>query len=384
MNAFPPICRQIRLCSFFLSLVLFQSACSEITLPRLQWGEEKKDPSVSLRVKLELDSSVQQAAFPYRDACGQQQAFAIGAQLSQMLLVDSQKVFEHVIDYETPTNQQFTDAVLLYTVLERKYDLTIPRLESDGEYPAKATIRIRAVLKDTSTGKELYAETFDGQGRWRVASDEAGQDCEPIGVGIPVNSALESVSDNLVDSMRDSGRLQIAASQLVAKRQSSPEGVSQPSSPISPISTPVLQKNPVPETPSQSVVLHTQPVVTPSVQFRTKLVDANRNLVLEGGEALKLLFEVQNVSDSTIPSAYVELRGTPVLVEAFKQAVSLPVPLGSLKAGEKRTAEIRGRLPVINKKIHGALEVGIILSDGQPPGFHSILAEITPGRTPKR
>ena len=125
----------------------------------------------------------------------------------------------------------------------------------------------------------------------------------------------------------------------------------------------------------------TPPVASPSVQFRTKLLDANRNLVLEGGEALVLLIETTNVSGSTIPSAYVELRGTPVLVEAFKRVAPLPVPIGSLKPGEKRTAEIRGRLGQVTEKMQGELIIGIIVSEGLPPGTHSIRAEIYPGPT---
>jgi len=125
-------------------------------------------------------------------------------------------------------------------------------------------------------------------------------------------------------------------------------------------------------------------VVSPSVQFRTKLVDANKNLILESGEALALLIETKNVSDSTIPSAYVELRGTPILVEAFKRVAPIPVPLGSLKAGETRTTEIRGRLGQITETIQGELIIGIILSEGLPPGTHSILAEIQPGPTRKK
>ena len=120
------------------------------------------------------------------------------------------------------------------------------------------------------------------------------------------------------------------------------------------------------------------------MQFRTKLVDANRNLILEAGETIVLLIETTNVSDSTIPSAYVEIRGTPVLVDAFKRVAPLPVPIGSLKAGEKRTAEIRGRLGQIKETIQGELIIGIIVSEGLPPGTHSIRTEIKPGPTRKK
>ncbi len=124
--------------------------------------------------------------------------------------------------------------------------------------------------------------------------------------------------------------------------------------------------------------------MTPVVQFRTKLVDANRNLVLEGGEALALLIETTNISEKDIPSAYVELRGTPILVEAFKRVAPIPVPLGTLKAGEKRTAEIRGRLGTVSESSQGELIIGIILSEGLPPGTHSIRTEIQPGSSRKQ
>jgi hypothetical protein len=123
---------------------------------------------------------------------------------------------------------------------------------------------------------------------------------------------------------------------------------------------------------------------TSAVQFRTKLVDANRNLILEGEEAIVLLIEITNVSDTDIPSAYVELRGTPLLVEAFKRVASLPIPLGALKAGEKRTAEIRGRLGTISADSQGELIIGIILSEGLPPGTHSIRTEIAPSASGKK
>lgn len=122
---------------------------------------------------------------------------------------------------------------------------------------------------------------------------------------------------------------------------------------------------------------------TPSVQFRTKLVDANKNFVLEGGEAVVLLIETTNISDADLPSAYVELRGTPALVEAFKRVAPIPVPLGSLKAGEKRTTEIRGRLGQIRETMQGELIIGIILSEGLPPGSHTILTEVQPGPNQK-
>lgn len=362
--------------------MIFLSACSEITLPRLKWEDDNRDPSVPLRVRLEMDSSVKQAAFSYNDACGKEAAFEFGPQLSQMLLEDSQKVFQQVVERDDQALGSVVDAVLQYTVLEEKYDLTIPRMESDAEYPANATLRIRISLAEARTGKELYAENFEGHGRFRVTTEWDGNECTPVGIGIPINRALDEISDKMVDALRESGRLQIAAQQLVVQRQSAAGGVPQPFSPTAPIGAQVPGGYPTQPIPVSPPVV--QQAAIPSVQFRTKLVDANRNLVLESGEAVKLLLEIQNVSDSTIPSAYVELRGEPVLIEAFTRVVSIPVPLGSLKPGEKRTAEIRGRVPLVKKRSRGELIVGIILSEGLPPGIHSIRVEITPKRPSKK
>ena len=49
-----------------------------------------------------------------------------------------------------------------------------------------------------------------------------------------------------------------------------------------------------------------------------------------------------------------------------------------VQAGEKRTAEVRGRLGKIQKTIQGELIIGIIVSEGLPPGTHSIRTEIQP------
>ena len=366
-----------RCCILLVSSALLLTSCSGLTLPRLEWDEQRNDPSVPLRVKLELDSSVRQAAFPYNDACGNPQVFQVGSQLSHMLREDSEKIFQQVVTQDDLQVGNFVDATLHYTVLTKSYNLAIPRLESWSEYPANATLRIRAFLREKRTGKEVYSEIFEGHGDWKVSTDDAGNDCEPIGIGIPIDETLEAISDELVKTMRNSGRLQLAASQLVEQRQLVAGGAPQPLSSSPPI--PVAAPNP---STSTSPLVHERG--TPAVQFRTKLVDANRNLVLEGGEAVKLLLEVHNVSHAPISSAYVELRGTPVLVEAFKRVVSLPVPLGMLKVGEKRTAEIRGRLPRIRKQLNGELIIGIILSEGLPPSTHSILAEITPFRASKK
>ena len=76
--------------------------------------------------------------------------------------------------------------------------------------------------------------------------------------------------------------------------------------------------------PSQSI-----PVQKPSLSFRTMLQDANDNLVLEGGENLILQIEATNTSSEPLPSAYIELRGSQAIVNAFSQVTTLPISIGN-------------------------------------------------------
>ena len=155
-----------------------------------------------------------------------------------------------------------------------------------------------------------------------------------------LTSQSSSCSTNAID-----GAVEAAAETLAKEMASVMPRLGQPIE-ANPIQPQVASRRTQTQTQTQT---YQQQAVSPSVQFRTKLVDANRNLVLEGGETIVLLIETTNISDTDLPSAYVELSGTPALVNAFKRVVSLPVPLGTLKAGEKRTAEIRGRLGSISK-----------------------------------
>ena len=174
-----------------LGLVLALSACSKLTLPRLEFGkEEPQAPSVPLRVRVEIDPSVTRGAIPYKDACDSSQVLPLGTRLSRMLLADTRKVFQEVIEREDPSLGIYADAVLHFTLEQQEMDLYIPRRESWGEYPAKATLRLRMVLTEAPDGQEIFAGSVKGTGKWRVTTDEGGVDCEVEGVVIPASQLL--------------------------------------------------------------------------------------------------------------------------------------------------------------------------------------------------
>ena len=313
-------------------LVLLATACSKFNVPRLEFGEEEAiDPSVPLRVRIDLGPSVTGAAFPYKDACGAETVFPIGARLSEMLLADARKVFQEVIDRDDPSRGVVADAVLQFTVEEHTYQLSIPRLESWATYPAEAKLRIRATLREAQgqpgqggqeSGK-VYSASFTGTGQWKVVSDADGIACELEGIGIPVNDALDEVSEQLVEALRLSPRIHAAATRLLAGRMGASQGFGQPGP------------------PSRTSQVRPDDQVPPGLSFRVLLEDENGNRILEGGETVTLQVEVTNGGPAAAPEVAITLSGTAVLVQQFQN----PAPLGTLEVGDRRHVTLMATLP---------------------------------------
>ena len=92
-----------------------------------------------------------------------------------------------------------------------------------------------------------------------------------------------------------------------------------------------------------------------------------------------LQIEITNTGSAPISSANIDLSGSEPIVQAFSRVTPLPIPIGSLQPGEKKTTEIRGRMPVIKQQERGELIVSVNSADGGPAGSHKILAAIGPG-----
>ncbi len=286
------------------------------------------------------------------DACGLSYTIPVGKIITDTFLEVGQNRFNGV-RAEPPIGQAQGATLDGYRVIVDLQQFGFDPVTGGGEedrYHAMVDLNLLAVYEN-SRGTSL-AQTpltyHNSVTLWTPALTSQSSSCATGAIDGAVKDAAETLAKEMASVM---------------PRLSQPAELhsSQPEDPTTPVQAPVPQ------------------TLSPAVQFRTKLVDANRNLILEGGETIVLLIEVTNVSETDIPSAYVELRGTPRLVEAFKRVAPLPVPLGSLKSGEKRTAEIRGRLKAVTTASQGELIIGIILSEGLPPGTHSIRTEIQPG-----
>jgi len=337
-------------------LSLFFSGCDKVSIPRLSF-EEKPEPHLPMSVTYAFSPKLVQYSQSI-DACGLPYTIQVGEIITKTFLRVGQDRFNGV-RAEPPVGDAqgaTLDGYRITVDLQQFGFKPEGRSGEEDRYQAFVDLSLLAVYED-SGGTPLAQTPLTYHKNVRLWTPELSSQSTSCATG-QIDGAVEEAAETLAKEMTS------VIPRLGQQSAASPTGNSAPGASAQ-------APTPAPQ------------VVSPSVQFRTKLVDANKNLILESGEALALLIETKNVSDSDIPSAYVELRGTPILVEAFKRAVPLPVPLGSLKAGETRTTEIRGRLGQVTETIQGELIIGIILSEGLPPGTHSIRAEIQP-RAPRK
>ncbi len=340
------------LCTVYLIgvLLLLSSACEKVSIPRLGF-EEKPVPRLPMAVTYAFSPKLVNFSQTV-DACGLPYTIPVGEIIANSFLTVGQERFNGV-RAEPPVGQAPKTILDGYRIIVDLNQFGFDPIVGGGEedrYNAIIDLNLRAVYEN-SKGTSLAQTPLTYHKSVTIWTPALSSQSSSCSTG-PIDGAVEEAAETLAKEMASvMPRLSQAAK----------------SNPNQPENTPIQTQSPVHQ------------ALSTTVQFRTKLVDANRNLVLEDGEIIALLIEITNGSNTDIPSAYVELRGTPILVEAFKRVAPIPIPLGSLKAGEKRTTEIRGRLGTISKASQGELIIGIILSEGLPPRTHSIRTEIQPG-----
>ena len=353
-------------------LILIVVACDKITLPRMAFDTED-EPRLPVTITYAFDHNLLNYTHTV-DACGLPYTIPVGQIIAKTFFNVGQDRFDGV-RAEPPIGQAQGAPPNGYRIVLSLNHFGFDPVNKTGEedrYIARIDLKMQAIYEDAQ-GIALAKSPLTYHQKvslWIPALSSQSISCSTGPLDGTVEDAAETLAKDMIGVIP-----QLAKATQFPVAPQPPTGQPVPSQPSFP-----NQTFPVPYTSPPSP----QTITEPSVQFRTKLVDANRNLILEGGEVVVLLVETTNVSHATIPSAYIELRGNPILIEAFKRVAPVPVPIGALKPGEKRTTEIRGRMPQVRGKTNGELIIGIILSEGLPPGTHTILLEIQPPLSQKR
>lgn len=117
------------------------------------------------------------------------------------------------------------------------------------------------------------------------------------------------------------------------------------------------------KTQGESTAGRQNPGVGPGLlAFKATWLDANSNLVLEGGERIGIRIDVTNTGKGTLGATTISLSGTPALIDAFAGALSAPVQIVNLQPGETKSTILWGTMPVGAGGSRGELTVTVIPS----------------------
>jgi len=112
------------------------------------------------------------------------------------------------------------------------------------------------------------------------------------------------------------------------------------------------------------------------VALKATLLDANSNLVLEGGERIGVRINVTNTGKATLGVTTITFSGTPALIDAFAGVLSAPVQIVNLQPGETKSTILWGAMPTIAGGSRGELTVTVIPSSvtGGAPATQTLVA----------
>jgi hypothetical protein len=342
-----------------VSLYLVISACDKFTLPR--FFQDEPVQQIPAAVTLVFEQSFLDTTLTV-DACGYDYRVPSGKVLSETFVEVSQESFTNVSVQRGDQAPIVTEAanqpsiIVHFRLVHQLYE-TPTRFGEEDTYKADLGFQVLAVYTNAN-GNILAQRPLTYKDR--------------VSIWIPQDTSTPSTcaTGQFEGAVEKAGKV-LARDMLAVV----PSLMGQAPPPQTMAQVPAY--TPPPPPPPLPPV--SQAATAPTVAFRTLLKDGNDNLILEGGEILVLQIEITNTGSSPISSANIDLSGSQPIVQAFSQVTPLPIPIGSLQPGEKKTTEVRGRMPVIDQQQRGELIVTVTSEDGGPAGSHKILAAIGPG-----
>lgn len=304
-------------------------------------------------VTVELPPSITQETLRYTDSCGQPGEIPVGRQVEEALREGARRTFTTVVLPHEKTG----DAAPPHYVMKLDVRDWAFSLDKDALYDrAPAVLRMNAIARMYDEQGTLLRETeFKVNRMERLRLERVGRNCDYIIDPFIQDTAVELASKVFLDARVAFGE--------------------QPSS--SPVAqAPQLDSPNLSSTAGSS--LGTAPSGPSSLRFKALLLDENNNLVLEGGEHVRVRIDIVNTGASTVHNASASLTGTPAVIRQFP-ATTLTIP--PLQPGQTKSLEFVATLPPTNKPQQAEIRVSVAESQGSAAPPQTLSLTIQPAGT---
>ena len=264
-------------------------------------------PRLPQSVKLTFDPSLTNLTVQYTNNCGRLQELNVGGEIESVLIDAAAKNFKAVMVTGGPAGPVPPDTEILVTLNRSGF-----KLWQDGLYdrvPADITLETLLTFKDTA-GKELGQQTISIAHSERLVLEPTGVRCN---------------YGNIDEVVYDAGVAMSVQFILAARSQLAGAG------------------SPSPEKMAASPTVATQAKGTPSgLSFKATVLDENSNLVLEGGEHIRVRIDLVNGGEQELQGVTAALTGTASLLAQFPTTT---LAVGRLQPGQSRSIEFVATLP---------------------------------------
>lgn len=289
--------------------------------------------------KLEIAEPIKTLTAEYTDSCGQLAQFGVGARIEQALIEGAHRTFKAVL-YETEERKDLSpDFVLKIDFVDWSFELNKEALYDR----APATLRLNAIARVYNAKGVLMRETeINVARRERLRLEQLAKNCSYIIDPFIRDSAIDFASKVFLDT------------RLAFHGQQAPQPAAQTPAPAS-------ESAPGRASMIAPALAPSAPSALSNLRFKAMLLDENGNLVLEGGEHVRVRVDVINTGPNPIRNASASLAGTPSIIGQFP-ATTLSIP--SLQPGETKSVEFVATVPPTVRSQRAEIRVAVAEADG--------------------
>jgi hypothetical protein len=294
-------------------------------------------PRLANSVKLTFDPSFTNLKMQYIDGCNSPHELNVGEEVESIMIDAASQNFTAVTVTGGVPAQIPPDKEIVVTLQRSGLKLWVDNVYD--RVPADLTLETLLTLKD-ATGKELGRQTVSIAHNQRLILEPSTRRCDYGNIREFVHDAGIAVSTDFIRAIR---------TQLAATGSFAPAPVEgAPAQPVPGMAT-----------------MQAKGTLS-ALSFKATVLDENSNLVLEGGERIRVRIDLVNGGEQELLGVAATLTGTASLLTQFP---TNSLAIGRLQPGQSRSIEFAATLPQSVQQQKA--EIHVAVSDSgtriQPP-----------------
>lgn len=265
---------------------------------------------VPMTVQMEFDPSLTKAKAEYLDGCNHIMPLHIGSSVEESLIQAAHQTFRTVTVAEGPAASSKSDLTIRVRMLEPRL-----KIQTDAVYdraPAELSLDVMAAFFDSS-GQLIAERPLQATRKERLQIELMQKRCAYI-----VDPFVQDTSTMLATQFMQEARLLLDPTSKASATSVAPAGAVSKSAGLPPAG---------PAT---------------GLSFKATLLDENSNLILEGGERIRVRVDVVNTGSQAVQDITVHLTGPPTLITQFP---ATKLSTGAIEAGGSKSLEFIATLP---------------------------------------